>query len=126
MKILQVDGAFLRLALLLFEHARRAFRQLAFPGRDLVGMDVEMLHKLGQRFLARDRGQRQLGPECRRMRPGASLRQPMLLIRRESLRRRQAENPLRLLSEFPGPALKWLAPTVEDSQPPGQSEGLLL
>ena len=39
------------------------------------------------------------------MRPAAPLRHQMLLIRSENPRRRQAENPLMLLSEFPGPAI---------------------
>ena len=105
MKTRQVDGGFLRLVLVLSENARRAFQQLALPIGDLVGMDIELLRQFGQRFLALDRGQRHLGLECRRMRPAASLRHPMLLIRSENPRRSQAENPLNLLSEFAGPAL---------------------
>jgi hypothetical protein len=106
MKTLQVDGGFLRLTLLLTENARLALQQLTLPIGDLVGMDIELQRQLGQRFLGLHRSQRHLGLECRRMRPAASLRYPMLLIRSENLRCRQEENPLNLFSEFAGNALK--------------------
>jgi hypothetical protein len=88
--------------------AQEGVTQLALPRGDLVRMDVELLRQRGQRLLALDRGQSHFRLECRRMRPAAPLRHRMLLMRSENPRRCQAENPLMLLSEFPGPALFWL------------------
>ena len=42
------------------EDARCAIEQLRFPGRDLVGMDIENLRQIGQRLLALDGGQSHL------------------------------------------------------------------
>ena len=50
---------------LLAEDARGALLQLALPLRDLVGMNVELLGQLGQRFLTLHCGQGHLGLERR-------------------------------------------------------------
>jgi antitoxin VapB len=42
---------FFRLRLLLTDNARCAFQQPAFPRRDLIGVDVELLRQLRQRLL---------------------------------------------------------------------------
>jgi hypothetical protein len=76
-------------------------------------MDVELLRQFGQRLLTFDRGQGHFRFERRRMRPAASLRYQILLIRGENPRRRQAENPLKLLSEIPRPALSTLGRSFE-------------
>src|ERR1017187_3636639 len=51
------------------EDARRALQKLAFPLRDLVGMNIKLLNQLGQCLLAPDRRQSHLDLECRRMVP---------------------------------------------------------
>jgi hypothetical protein len=48
----------------------------------------------------------------------------MLLIRGENPRRRQAENPLNLMSEFAGPALGFKI-SVDDSYAPFKTKGYL-
>ncbi len=75
------------------------------PRRDLVRMKVELLARSSRVPLARDRDQGPFRLERRRMRPAASLRHRLFMPRGESPRRRQAENPLNRLSEFPRPAL---------------------
>ena len=102
----QIDGGLFRLALLLTEHAGRAFEKLAFPRRDLVRMNVELLRQLRQRPIALHGGQSHLRLECRRMIAARSFRHIKLLIRSENPRRCQAENPLMSLFKFATPALR--------------------
>jgi hypothetical protein len=54
------------------ENPGRAFKQLGFPLRDLVGVNVELLRQLGQRLLALQGGQGHLRLECRRVVPTRS------------------------------------------------------
>jgi hypothetical protein len=42
------------------QRLRRSISMLRFPGRDLVGMDIEDLRQFGQRLLALDGGQSHL------------------------------------------------------------------
>ena len=42
----QIDGGLSRVALLLAEHAGRAFEKLALPRRDLVRMNIELLRQI--------------------------------------------------------------------------------
>jgi len=49
---LQIHSRRASLALFLPENARRAVEKLAFPLRDLIGVNVELLRQLGQRLLA--------------------------------------------------------------------------
>jgi hypothetical protein len=68
-------------------------------------MDVELLRQFRQRPVTFDSGQSHLRLKSCRMIAARSLRHLKLLIRGKNPRRRQAENPLMLLSKFARPAL---------------------
>src|SRR5215211_8427864 len=54
------------------EHPGSPLQELSFPGRDLVGMDIELLSQFGQRLLAPHGGQSHLRLKSRRMVPAWS------------------------------------------------------
>src|SRR4051794_13468210 len=54
------------------EHPSRPLQELSLPGRDLVGMDIELLGQFSQRLLALHGGQSHLRFESRRVVPAGS------------------------------------------------------
>ncbi len=84
------------LALLLAENASRPFEKLAFPLRDLIGMNIEPPSQFGQRLLALR---------------AASATFALKAGRGDHARRCQAVNPLNDLSRFARPTLsgEWLS-----------------
>jgi hypothetical protein len=74
---------------------------LRFPGRDLAGMNVELLRKPHNRSIAFDRRKGHL-PVCG---SGAVVASWFLLIRRHQRARCQAEIPLIALCKIPKPSL---------------------
>src|SRR3954452_6472528 len=71
MKRLHVDGRRSRLRLRT-EHPGSPLQELSLPGRNLVGMNIELLRQFGQRLLTPYGSQGHLRFECRRMVPAWS------------------------------------------------------
>src|SRR5215204_1849208 len=66
MERLHIDGRRSRFRLRT-EHPGGPLQELSLPGRDLVGMDIELLSQFGQRLLAPHGGQSHLRLKSRRM-----------------------------------------------------------
>src|SRR4051812_13896834 len=71
MQRLHVDGRRSRFRLRA-EHPGRPLQELSLPGRDLVGMNIELLRQLSQRLLAPHGSQGHLRFESRRVVPAWS------------------------------------------------------
>ena len=78
------------------EDGNSAVKQLRFPLRDLVRVNIELLRQFAQRLVPLDGGQSHLRLECRCMIPARSSR--------HLLRHCQAETPLITLFRFAEPA----------------------
>src|SRR5476651_909812 len=66
------------------EYVRCSTLELGFPGRHLIGVDVEMLGQLGQRPIALDGGKRHLRLESRAVVPARSSVHGLSCSRRSS------------------------------------------
>ena len=72
MQRLQIDDRRRCFAPAMPEDPGRAFKKLALPLRDLVGVNIELLRLFGQRLFALQGGQGHLRLECRRVVPTRS------------------------------------------------------
>src|SRR4051794_38737086 len=71
MQRLHIDGRRSRFRLRT-EHPGSPLQELSLPGRNLVGMNIELLGQFGQRLLTLHGSQSHLRLECRRMVPAWS------------------------------------------------------
>jgi hypothetical protein len=92
------------------EDLGRPFQKLRAPGRDLIGVDVELLGQFSQRLLALDRGKRDFRLEGRTVVPARSSAHGLSCSRHHADLRQKFH--LSRESSFPEPALSAQMPTA--------------